>query len=90
MEILDALSRVACFILAVRGLCILNRMSWRACSWFSFVVAGVVLSAGYVVIAGAATHSTELVLILMTMMLLSDRRFAAMRKNLSEQEGTTE
>ena len=79
MEILEALTRVACFALTTRGLCLLNRMSWRAHSWFSWTVVAVVLVAGHVVFAGAGQGEVELVLILITCMLLSDRRFAAQR-----------
>jgi hypothetical protein len=81
MELFDALTRLTCLVLTIRGLCVLNRMSWQVHSWFSWAVVLTVMSAGYIVFTGTDQHAAEIVVLCMTAMILLDRRFGAIRKD---------
>lgn len=79
----DAVVRACAAALAIRGLCVMNRMSWRKWSLFTVPVLLLVMAAGYVVLVGAAHKAITypLIIFAITLLCLLDKRRTTARRD---------
>ena len=82
MEIIDALTRICALVLCIRGLCVLNRMSYAHWSLFSFALLGMVASAAWIVFFGVIhdEYGAQFLIIAVTGLCLSDKRRTVARR----------
>jgi len=80
---MDLIAWFSAVFLCIRGLCVLNRMSYKHWSAFSFVVVGLVMDAGYIIFHGPENKeiSYPLLMLLICLLCYFDKRRTMVRRD---------